>query len=75
MRAPQEQATVHTFDPEMRSGEVITDTGRVLAFDEAAFARSALRTLRVGQRLNIDLGPDGVRRVWIDGIGAGQRIR
>lgn len=71
----QEQATVHRFDPEELSGEVITDNGRVLPFPPEAFLRSGLRTLRVGQRLNVDLGPDGVRRIWIEGIGAGQSIR
>lgn len=71
----QEQATVHRFDPESLAGEVITDNGRVLPFPAGAFLRSGLRTLRVGQRLNVDIGPDGIRRVWIEGIGAGQSIR
>lgn len=71
----QEQATVHRFDPEELVGEVITDNGRVLPFSTDAFLRSSLRTLRVGQRLNVDIGPDGVSRVWIEGIGPGQNIR
>lgn len=69
------QATVHRFDDGEMRGEVITDTGRVLPFGTEAFARSGLRLLRVGQRLSVDLGPDGIRRLWIDGIGAGQQIR
>lgn len=68
------QATVHTFDDEAFSGEVITDSGRVLPFTREVFARSGLRTLRVGQRLNVESGSDGLSRLWIDGIGAGQRI-
>lgn len=75
MSSQPDQATVHRFDAERGCGEVITDTGRVLAFDSAAFARSGLRLLRLGQRLNIDLGPEGIRRLWIEGIGSGQRIR
>lgn len=69
------QATVHRFDEDTFTGEVITDAGRVLPFDTDAFARSGLRLLRLGQRVNIDLGPDGIRRVWIEGIGSGQSIR
>lgn len=75
MSIVQEQASVHRFDPETLTGEVITNNGRVLAFSTEAFMRSSLRTLRVGQRLNVDMGPDGIRRLWIDGIGAGQTIR
>lgn len=69
------QATVHRFDDERFDGEVITDAGRVLPFGRDAFARSGLRLLRLGQRVNIDLGPDGIRRLWIEGIGSGQSIR
>jgi 2-phospho-L-lactate/phosphoenolpyruvate guanylyltransferase len=39
------------------------------------FAQSALRHLRRGQRLSIDLAPAGeVSRLWIVGIGEDQRI-
>lgn len=69
------QASVHRFDEAAFTGELITDAGRVLPFDAGAFARSGLRTLRVGQRLNVDHGPDGIRRLWIEGIGTGQQIR
>lgn len=75
MSTQPDQATVHSFDADSGCGEVITDTGRVLPFDSAAFGRSGLRLLRLGQRLNIDLGPEGIRRLWIEGIGSGQRIR
>jgi hypothetical protein len=55
------QATVHRFDPASRSGAVVTDTGILFPFDAAAFAAGRLRHLRLGQRLTITLGPDGVQ--------------
>lgn len=69
------QATVHRFDPDDGSGSVLTDNGRELPFAASVFAASRLRHLRVGQRVSIDVGPLGVRRLWIEGIGPGQRIR
>lgn len=69
------QATVHTFDPDARTGTVLTDNGRSLAFSAAAFATSGLRGARPGQRLNIEVGADGISRMWVVGIGPGQRIR
>ena len=69
------QATIHTFDGGTGDGSVITDNGRVLAFDGEVFAASHLRLLRVGQRVSIEVGPGGVDRLWINGIGPGQRIR
>lgn len=69
------QASVHTFDADTGGGSVLTDNGRVLRFDPAVFEASALRLLRVGQRLNIEVGADGVSRLWLAGIGPGQSIR
>ncbi len=69
------QATVHRFDPDDGSGSVLTDNGRELSFDGGIFTASRLRHLRIGQRVSIDVGPSGVRRLWIEGIGPGQRIR
>jgi cold shock CspA family protein len=64
------QGTIATFDPETRSGTLLLDTGAELAFDAAAFDRSGLRLLRLGQRVAIDTEPGGVvRRVTIPGIG------
>lgn len=68
------QATVHTFDDETGSGSVITDNGRVLRFDGATFEASDLRHARVGQRVSIEVGAAVVTRLWINGIGPGQRI-
>ncbi|MEI2777535.1 MAG: hypothetical protein V9G19_16475 [Tetrasphaera sp.] len=73
------QATVHRYDPPTRSGEVLLDDGRVVSFAAEALDDSGLRLLRVGQRLSLEADdPDAerprVRRLWIVGIGAGQRI-
>lgn len=69
------QATIHTFDDEAGSGTVLTDNGRLLAVDRETFAKSHLRHLRLGQRVSIEVDGDGVSRLWIEGIGPGQRIR
>ena len=53
------QATVHRYDPDSRSGEVIADTGEVHPFGEAAFLTAGLRHVRTGQRLSVELGEDG----------------
>ncbi|WP_298887892.1 hypothetical protein [uncultured Serinicoccus sp.] len=76
------QASVHTYDLDARTGEVLLDTGRVLPFPAAAVEASGLRHLRVGQRVCIEVaeGADPetagatVSRVWIVGIGEGETI-
>ena len=76
------QATVHTYDLEERTGEVLLDTGRVLPFPASAVEASGLRHLRLGQRVSIAVaeGADPetrgatVARVWIVGIGEGETI-
>ena len=69
------QATVHTFEPDELSGSVLMDNGRVLDFSRTAFAASGLRHLRLGQRVSVEVGAQGVTRLWITGVGPGQRIR
>jgi cold shock CspA family protein len=59
------QATVATFDPQTGSGTVLTDDGRRIPFDGAAFAAGGLRLLRPGQRVRMDLADDRVVRVTI----------
>ena len=64
------QGTVATFDPDTRSGTLLLDDGTRLTFGAAAFERSGLRQLRLGQRLSIETGPGAeVHRVGIPGIG------
>ncbi|WP_446665464.1 hypothetical protein [Flexivirga sp. B27] len=69
------QATIHTFDEETGTGAVLTDNGRLLTVEHSTFAKSHLRHLRVGQRVSIEVDGGGVSRLWIEGIGTGQRIR
>ncbi|GAA4592140.1 cold shock CspA family protein [Actinoplanes octamycinicus] len=63
------QGTIATFDPGTRSGTLLLDDGSELAFGAAAFGRSGLRLLRLGQRVSIEAQPDGVvNRLSIPGI-------
>jgi cold shock CspA family protein len=59
------QATVAQFDPETGSGTVLTDDGRRIPFDGAAFAAGGLRLLRPGQRVKMDMADGRVVRVTI----------
>ena len=59
------QATVATLDPDTGSGTALTDDGRRVAFDGAAFAAGGLRLLRPGQRVRMDLADGRVVRVTI----------
>lgn len=74
------QASVHTFDLEELTGQVLLDTGRVLPFDAPVFEASGLRHLRLGQRVSIEVSGDPeapgtmVTRLWIVGIGPGEPI-
>jgi 2-phospho-L-lactate guanylyltransferase len=69
------QASVHTFDESTGAGSALLDDGREVSFSPAVFAASALRHLRVGQRLSVDLGEGTtVDRLWIVGIGDDQTI-
>ncbi|GAA1143702.1 hypothetical protein [Ornithinicoccus hortensis] len=75
------QGSVHSFDPATDHGSVLLDSGRELPFDDAVFAASGLRHLRVGQRLSLEIDGDPeqegtrVTRVWLVGIGTGEVIR
>lgn len=53
------QGTVASFDTTTHEGTAYLDTGRLLSFGAQAFARSRLRMLRLGQRVNLDLDSDG----------------
>jgi len=59
------QATVATLDPDTGSGTALTDDGRRVAFDGAAFAAGGLRLLRPGQRVRMDVADGRVVRVTI----------
>lgn len=70
------QASVHTFDEGSFAGSALLDDGREVSFDAEVFAQSALRHLRVGQRVSVVLASDGrtVTRLWVVGIGPGQVV-
>jgi cold shock CspA family protein len=55
------QATVRHYDEQTRGGDVLLDNGDVVEFEAAAFDRSGLRLLRLGQRVRLDI--DGAGRV------------
>jgi 2-phospho-L-lactate guanylyltransferase len=55
------QGTVATFEQD-KGGSVLLDDGSTLIFGADAFAASGLRLLRLGQRVRIELGPEGVVR-------------
>ena len=69
------QASVHTVSDE-GSGTALLDDGRVLTYSAEVLRRSGLRHLRPGQRVSIVLGgePGAISRLWIVGIGDGERI-
>jgi 2-phospho-L-lactate guanylyltransferase len=73
---PVMQASIHRFHDETGAGSALLDDGREVHFSAEVFAASALRHVRQGQRVSIDLDPDTgtIQRLWIVGIGDDQRI-
>lgn len=75
------QASVHRYDPATSSGSVLLDDGRELTFEPEVFLASALRGVRVGQRVSLETtahpgdGPELITRLWLVGVGPGERIR
>jgi 2-phospho-L-lactate guanylyltransferase len=67
------QATVHSFDPNTRSGSVVTDSGVLVPLPGEVFDASALRTLRQGQRLTVTIAGRGaaaqVTSIAIESVG------
>jgi 2-phospho-L-lactate guanylyltransferase len=59
------QATVAGFESATGSGSVLTDDGRRLEFDAAAFAAGGLRLLRPGQRVRLEHDGDRIVRITI----------
>jgi 2-phospho-L-lactate guanylyltransferase len=72
---PPMQGSVHSFDETTGAGSALLDDGREVTFTSDVFAASALRHLRVGQRLSFDLsGERQISKLWMVGIGDDQRI-
>jgi 2-phospho-L-lactate guanylyltransferase len=64
------QGTVATYDPETHAGTLLLDDGTQLAFPAEAFLRSGLWLLRLGQRVTVETGIDGmVSQLRLPGIG------
>lgn len=55
------QATVRTFNPLTRSGTVLLDDGVEVPYDADAFDAGAVRLLRVGQRVRVEVSSDDLR--------------
>lgn len=71
------QATISVME-EDGSGRALLDDGREVVVPPESLAGSALRRLRPGQRVSIELLPAAplrASRVWIVGIGEGETIR
>jgi len=68
------QASIHTFD-EDGSGSALLDDGQLVSWPGDVFAQSALRHVRPGQRVSVELRGVAVTRLWIVGIGDGEVIR
>jgi 2-phospho-L-lactate/phosphoenolpyruvate guanylyltransferase len=73
---PDMQASVHTFDEDSGAGSVLLDDGREVRFSGEVFAASALRHVRPGQRLSIEVAAEGddISRLWLVGVGDDQTI-
>lgn len=57
------QGTVKAFDPETRTGSVLTDAQEEMLIDAEAFAASGLMELRLGQRVRFEVVDAGETRV------------
>jgi hypothetical protein len=68
------QASIHTF-AEDGSGSALLDDGRLVTWPGEVFAGSALRHVRPGQRVSVEVEGTEVSRLWIVGIGEGEVIR
>lgn len=70
------QASIHTFEDADGSGSALLDDGTLVTYAGEVFGASGLRHLRTGQRVSIDLADDGrtVTRLWVVGIGPGERV-
>jgi len=59
------QATVASYDPTSRSGDLVSDDGLRMRFAADTLAEH-IRHLRVGQRVHVEAGDQGVTgvRLW-----------
>ena len=55
------QGTIRTYNAQSRSGLILDDTKKELAFDLDSFRDSGVREFRIGQRVKFDLIGDPAR--------------
>jgi len=55
------QGTIKTYDESSRSGVILDDQKRELAFDNDSFRHSGVRLFRIGQRVKYQLVGPGER--------------
>ena len=63
-------ATARSHDVPTGSGTLLLDDGTLVSYSGAAFSAGGLRVLRSGQRVTVDLEPDGatVSMVTLPGL-------
>ena len=57
------QGTVKWYDPEARSGTLVTDDQTEYSFDNQTFMASGLEELRLGQRVRFDIDGERLRNL------------
>ncbi len=57
------QGTIVTYDPESRTGSLLTDTRDEIAIDAGSTEGGGIRYLRIGQRVKFDVADEGGRKV------------
>ncbi|MGZ4144147.1 MAG: cold-shock protein [Actinomycetota bacterium] len=55
------QGTIKTYDETSRSGIIVDDGKRELAFDADSFRHSGVRMFRIGQRVKFQIAGQGDR--------------
>ena len=53
------QGTVKTYDPESRTGSLLTDAEEEVGIDPLSVEGAGIRLLRIGQRVRFDLVEEG----------------
>ena len=57
------QGTIKDYDPENRSGSLLTDDRTEVGIDAGSTEGSGLRYLRIGQRVSFDIADEGGRKL------------
>lgn len=57
------QGTVKTYDPEARTGSLLTDDQEEIGIDPGSVEGAGIRYLRIGQRVKFDVADEGGRKM------------